>query len=112
MTAPAIRIPELMYRIVELAEAMGVTNLKALPDLWRVDLPDGWTLKVNAQKTEIEGVPPFHAMMAGPYVMDLLIVSPTGGTAGAGSEQRACRVLKKAIDAAHARKEIDRCPSP
>ncbi len=87
-------IPQVFAKIVELCEALGVSNIKELPGCWKHRIDDQWKIWVNGHDRPITirwpgvirdkvEIPPFHAYIefegwpAG-------LVSPKGGTMVAG----------------------------
>ena len=77
------RISEAFAVVVELATALGVKRINELPGTWDVQIDEHWKVRVNAQKTELDCIPPYHASVewngfpAG-------LFSPAGGIIAAG----------------------------
>jgi hypothetical protein len=100
---------EVMVRVVELAAALGVQGINALPGCWEVGVDDHWWLAVNGHDAPTKcsrgpEVPPYHA-----YVelngLPAGLVSPYGGTlcaAAVGKEEALCAALKRRTEAARA----------
>lgn len=68
--------PKLFLAIVTFAESCGRIPV----GLWRVDLEDGFTLRVNGSKDEWEGLPAWSAAIMTPEDLPLAIVDPRGGS--------------------------------
>lgn len=96
-----MRIPMAMGKVVELAKAMGVTNINQMSGCWEHSF-DGWYIACNGHKTPTkctEGpeVPPFHVYFAcngwpGGFV------SPANGMAIGGLEDKFIAALSAEIE--------------
>ena len=95
-------IAEAFARVVELAEALGVSRINEVEGCWEHSWGD-WLLAVNGHKEEQRAsdgapVPPYHAYMA--YArMPAALLSPAGGMTIGGSEDDLIKALQDEIAA-------------
>ncbi len=66
--------------IVEWGVSQGAVRIDQLPGLWR-GATDEWDVAINGHLTEIDGVPPFHALVVHKTAFaHLAMVAPNGGS--------------------------------
>lgn len=93
------RMTVVFSKVVDLAEVLGVENIKELEGCWEYRFGDKWLLKMNGHPEEIDGVPAFHCYMErGGF--PAAVFNPYGGTTLGGSEDELIAVLDEAIRAA------------
>lgn len=67
--------------------------------LWEYQVDDNWAFKVNGHEEEVEGVPPFHALIL--YEgLPAGLVSPVGGIIASGAavnEKNLIKAMKKRL---------------
>ncbi len=72
-------IAEAFAAIVEWAVSQGAVKIDKLPGLWRGQT-DKWDVAINGHKVEVEGVPPFHALIVHKTAFArIAMVAPDGG---------------------------------
>lgn len=72
------------YLIMKIAKKEGVSEIGRLPGLWEYQVDENWRFKVNGHDHDVDGVPPFHALI---LYNDLPagLISPFGGVIADGA---------------------------
>ena len=96
MSAEKVPITRVFAKVVDLAEAVGVTKISQLAGCWEYRIDDKWSLKVNGHREEVDGLPAFHGM-ATCNEWPASIFSPFSGTVLGGTEDELLEVLDGAI---------------
>jgi len=92
-----MKVSELFDRVVQLAEKRGRIPVGR----WTVDLPDGFSLRVNGSGEEWENVPPYHALFTSPQGWPAALVTVNAGTViddgTRGIEDKLITVMDRAL---------------
>ncbi len=96
-------ITNVFAEVAELANRLGVTNIKDLPGCWEYDLANGWKVAVNGHDTPMAAtfsasikVPPMHALFINPaYFGAILLASPVDGLQVGGTEADVIAALRQ-----------------
>lgn len=93
-------ITEVFYYISLIAERNNVRNIRELDGLWKCKVDEDWEFRVNGHNKEIDGIPPYHALIIHKG-LPAGLVSPIGGNFAAGeavNEDAFIQAIKKSLD--------------
>ena len=93
-------ITEIFYYISLIAEKNNVRNIGKLDGLWKCKVDEDWEFRVNGHDEEIDGIPPYYALIV--YRgLPAGLVNPFGGTIAAGqvvNEDVFIEAMKKTME--------------